>query len=154
METIKPLTIDEIYISPFTARRVFDEDGIVHWERIERNLHPTGQRHVDALIQAYASGVSDAEQIALRLGCRREDIWAMVRVLTGMDIREFRHAYGFRLADDLLRYTSWSIDRVAQRAGFHSASVLCQQYLKYYKMTPDERRRRLRRGNDVGRYRL
>ena len=42
METIKPLTIDDIYISPFTARRVYDEEGIVHWEPIERNVHSTG----------------------------------------------------------------------------------------------------------------
>jgi transcriptional regulator GlxA family with amidase domain len=154
MEMIKPLTIDEIYISPFTARRVYDDDGFVHWEPIERNVHPTGLRQVDAVIQAYAEGVSDAGVIAERLGCRREDIRGLVRVLTGMDIREFRHAYGFRLADDLLRYTSWSIDRVAARSGFRCASLLCQQYLKYFKVTPDVRRRRLRQRGDKDRYTL
>lgn len=154
MPYIKPLTIDEIYISPFRLRRVKDEKGRWIWVPNERNLHPTGQRHVDALIQSYAAGCPDAGDIAKLFGCKREDIWAMVRILTGMDIREFRHAYGFRLADDLLRYTRMSTDRIAKRSGFHSASLLCQQYLKYYKCTPAERRDKLRYGGDLNLYRL
>ena len=154
MPLIQPLTIDEIYISPFRERRAKDEYGRLQWVPNERNLHPTGQRHVDALIQSYASGNADAGSIAKMFGCKREDIWAMVRILTGMDIREFRHAYSFRLADDLLRYTSLSIDRIANRSGFICASLLCQQYLKYYKCTPAERRSQLRHGSDLGLYRL
>ena len=109
---------------------------------------------MDAVLRAYAEGVSDAGVIAERLGCRREDIRGLVRVLTGMDIREFRHAYGFRLADDLLRYTSWSIEQVAARSGFCCASLLCQQYLKYFNVTPDVRRRCLRQRSDKDRYQV
>ena len=154
MEQVKPLTIDEIYIPPFTARRTYDEEGRLRWVPLERNLEPTGQRHVDAFIRAFAEGHSDPQWIADRLGCRRQDIWGLVRALTGMDIREFRHAYGFRLADDLLRYTSLTIDEIARRSGFRCASLLCQQYLKYYRCTPDQRRQRLREARDEDRYRV
>ena len=154
MEQVKPLTIEEIYISPFTARRVYDEEGRLHWIPLERNLSPTGERHVDAFIQAFSEGHSDPKWIAARLGCRREDIWGFVRALTGMDMREFRHAYGFRLADDLLRYTSMSVDEIARRTGFHSASLLCQQFLKYRHFTPDARRQAIRQDRDEDRFRV
>ena len=154
MEQIKPLTIDEMYISPFTARRVYDEDGNISWVPLERNLNPTGERHVDALLQAFAEGHSDSKWIAERLGCSREDIWGFVRALTGMSMREFRHAYGFRLADDLLRYTSMTVGEVARRSGFYSASLLCQQYMKYHRQLPLARRRALRAPKDEDKYRV
>lgn len=34
-------TLDEVYISPFTARRRYDEEGIAHYDTVERNLKPT-----------------------------------------------------------------------------------------------------------------
>ena len=38
MQETKPITLDEIYISPFTARRVYSEDGVVSWIPLKRNL--------------------------------------------------------------------------------------------------------------------
>jgi transcriptional regulator GlxA family with amidase domain len=78
----------------------------------------------------------------------------MIRVLTGIGGRDFRHEYGFRVVDDLLRYTSMTVGEIAQHTGFHSASSLCQQYIKYRHITPDARRKAIRQERDEGRYRL
>lgn len=154
METVQPLTIDEMWITPFTARRVYSEEGAVSWVPVERNLNPTGQRHLDFIARSMSDGNTRTEWIAQQLGCKREDLWGLVRTLTGMDVREFRLAWMFRLADELLRYTTMSYDEVGRRAGFGSSSLLCQQFRKYRHFTPDERRRSIRKPYDEGRYRV
>jgi len=41
-------TLDEVYISPFTARRRYDEEGVMHYDAVERNTAPTGVEVADA----------------------------------------------------------------------------------------------------------
>ena len=154
MEPIKYLSLDEIYISPFTARRVYDEDGRMKWVAVERNLSPTGQRHLDFIARSMSEGHSDFEWLAARLGCKKTHLWGLLRALTGMSANEFRLAYIFRLADDMLRYTTMTVDEVARHSGCYSASCLCQQFLKYRGFTPAARRRALRGDRDAGKYRV
>lgn len=154
MENIKPLTIDEIYITPFTARRVFNEDGVMSWVPVQRNLNPTGQRHIDYIARCMADGHTDMDWIAERMGCRRSDVNGWIRLMTGLNWYEFRHQYIFRLADDLLRYTSLSVDKIAHRVGCYSTSSLTQQFIKFRHITPAERRQAIRQPRDEGRYRL
>ena len=154
MDEIKKLTMEEVYVSPFTARRSYDEEGRVHWIPLERRTAPTGQRHVDFIIGSLAAGHSDYDWMAERLGCTREDLWGTVHLLFGMEAREFRRAYMFRLADDLLRYTSMKVDEVARRVGAGSAANLCQLYRDNLRTTPDRRRRALRQARDEDRFRV
>lgn len=42
MEKKAQFTLEQLYISPFTARRRYDEDGNVSWVPLERNTEPTG----------------------------------------------------------------------------------------------------------------
>ena len=152
MADLKRMTVDDMYISPFVARRVYNEDGVMSWIPMERNVNPTGIPVVDFIARSLAEGRSNMEWIARQLGCSGTDLHGWSRTMTGMDFREFRRAYLFRLADDLLRYTSLSIDEVARRSGFYSASLLSQQYRKYRNRTPVEVRRSLRQPRDEGRY--
>ena len=112
MDVLKPVTIDELYITPFTARRVYDEDGVINWVPVERNLNPTGLRTVDCIARSFSAGLSDFKVMARQLGCSVQDLRGFLRTLTGMTADEFRNAYMFRLADDLLRYTAMTVDEV------------------------------------------
>ena len=154
MQETKPITLDEIYISPFTARRVYSEDGVVSWIPLKRNLEPTGIARLDFIFRSFSEGNGDFGWIADRLGCTRADMWGWARVMLGMDARDFRHAYRFRLANDLLRFTSLPISEVARRAGFSSASLMCQQYMKYEHCSPEEVRRSSRLPMDEDRFRI
>lgn len=154
MAEVKLMTIDDLYISPFVARRVYNEDGVKSWVPIERNVNPTGMPVVDFIARSLAEGRSNISWIARQLGCSVTDIIGWCRTMTGMDAREFRRAYMFRLADDLMRYTSLSIDEVARRSGFHSASLLSQQYRKYRNKTAVEVRQTIRQSRDEGRYKV
>ena len=49
-------TLDEVYISPFTARRRYDEEGVMHYDAIERNLHPTGVEVMDHYLRRLSEG--------------------------------------------------------------------------------------------------
>ncbi len=153
MATPKFLTLDDLYISPFVSRRVYTEDGEVKWVPMERNLAPTGISVIDFIARSMAEGHSDMDWLAQQLGCSRQHMLGWFRTMTGMSARDFRHAYMFRLADDLLRYTSMTYDEVARRAGFTSVSVLSQQYRKYRHRTAHEVRKAIRQPRDEGRYR-
>jgi AraC-like DNA-binding protein len=154
METIPKLTIDDLYISPFTARRVFSEDGVMSYVPIERNTTPTGVTVIDRLLQEMAAGNSDPHHLAVMCRCTSDDLSGMLRVLTGWNLAEFRRQYFFRFADDLLRYTDLSVDKIARRIGAGSASNLCQQFIEYRHFTPKQRRIALQQPRDAGRYRM
>ena len=49
-------TLDEVYIPPFTARRRYDEEGVMHYDKIERNLHPTGVEVMDHYLRRLSEG--------------------------------------------------------------------------------------------------
>lgn len=71
-----------------------------------------------------------------------------------MSFVDFRRQYIFRFADDLLRYTDLSVDKIARRIGAYSASSLCQQFIEYRHFTPRQRRIALQQPRDAGRYRM
>jgi AraC-like DNA-binding protein len=154
MEAIKKLTVNDLYISPFTARRVYNEDGVMSYVPIERNTKPTGQGIIDRLAQEMATGNTDHQRLALIMGCTREEFSGFIRVMTGMSFADFRRQYIFRFADDLLRYTDLSVDKIARRIGAYSASSLCQQFVEYRHFTPKQRRIALQQPRDAGRYRM
>ena len=154
MEQIKRFTLDEWYITPFTARRVFDEDGIMTWVPLERNLHPTGQRQLDFIALSMAEGNADFDWMASRLGCLSSDLYGLMSALTGVDGRQFRLDWMFRLADDMLRYTKMTVNEVARHSGFRSSSFLCQKFRECRHTTPDDYRRTVQSPREAGRYRV
>lgn len=154
METIPRMTLDELYIQPFTARRTYDDEGRVSYVPLERNTTPTGQRHIDFILQSFDAGHADYDWIAARLGCQRSDLWGLIHILTGLEPREFRRQYLFRHADDLLRYTSLTLPKVARLVGAGTAANLCQLFRDNRGFTPEARRRQLQRDRDADRYRV
>ena len=82
----------------------------------------------------------------------REDIDSLVFVLTGMCGVDFRMAFQVRMADELLRYTDLGMADVSKRAGFGSANNLYLTYKREFGIAPGERRQKIRKEGDVGRY--
>lgn len=146
-------TFEQLYISPFTQKRRYTEDGRVFYDPIERKTL-TGIRIFDAYILYLASGNSDLQAFANLHGLRRDDIDSMVFILTGMRGVDFRLKYQMRMADELLRYTELSVAEVAQRSGIGSPNNLYLAYKRDHNLAPGYRRRAIRQPGDVGRYKL
>lgn len=147
-------TIDQLYISPFTARRRYDEEGIAHYDEIPRNLHPTGVDVMDHYLRRLSEGLDVMKEFSKLYGLRAEDMEALIFILTGMKAMDFRMAYQMRLADELLRYTDLPLAEVARRSGLGSHTNLCVFFRRKYRQTPTVRRIALRRKGDAGRYRV
>ncbi len=147
-------TVDDLYISPFTAKRRYDEDGEAHYEPIARNLNPTGVKVMDHYLQRLTLGQDVQMEFCKIYGLRTEDIDSLVFVLTGMKAQDFRTAYLLRLADDYLRYTDMTIKEVARRTGLGSHTNFCVFIRRGRTQTPKERRMILRQKHDAGRYKL
>ena len=145
------VTLDDVYISPFTMVRHWDDNGQAVYTPLERNLQPTGLYAADLLLQSLSNGERNLANIARRLGCSSRDISGLVRCLPGQPSDEFRNQYRQRLADDLLRFTTLTLPDVARRSGIGSQRNLFEFCRRNYGCTPAVRRRRIRQAGDAGR---
>ena len=147
-------TLDELYITPFTHRRRYSEDGRVTYVPVERNLQPTGIRVMDEFLRSLTAGRADVADFCQRYGARTGDIDSLIFLLTGMRCFDFRQTYQLRMADELLRYTSLGVVDIARRSGFGSRTNLYFAYQRDLRTTPSDRREQLRQQGDEGRYKL
>lgn len=145
-------TLEEIYISPFTHIRRFDDNGQPYYVPLERKLNPTGIYAADYLLQCFSRGDDTLKLIAARLGCSGRDLSGLIRCLTGLPSDDFRRAYRQRLVDDLLRYTTLNLSEVARLSGIGTKRNLHLFTNRLYNCTPDELRQRIRKAGDAGRF--
>ena len=147
-------SFDDLYIPPFTRRRRFDEEGNCGYVALERNLSPTGILVMDEFVRLLASGGMDVAGFAAARGLTVGELGTMVFILTGMSGLRLRQLFQFRLADDLLRYTSLPLAEVARLSGNGSAINLYQTLRRECNMSASERRAALRNEGDLGRFAL
>ena len=147
-------TLDDLYISPFTSVRYYDDNGQPRYRPLERNLYPTGIYAADLLLQSLTLGHGSMSAIANRLGCSSRDLSGLIRCLTGQPSDQFRTAYRKRLVTDLLRFTDLPFDEVAQRSGLGSPNNMYLALRREYNMSASERRAALRLDGDLGRFRI
>ena len=148
------LTLEDLYISPFTMIRRYDDDGQPVYTPLERNLHPTGLYAADLLLQSLTNGTTNLASIARSLGCSGRDLSGLVRCITGLPSDDFRNQYRQRLVDDLLRFTSLSLSEVALRSGIGSERNLFAFCRRHHGCTPSDRRQQIRQVGDEGRFGL
>ena len=145
-------TLEELYISPFTKARRFDDNGQPYYVALTRDLNPTGIYAADMLLRSFTNGYPSLSDVAGQLGCDGRDLSGLLRCLTGMPSEEFRTAYRKRIVSELLRYTSLPLAEIAARSCIGSTrnlSFFCNQH---FRCTPNELRRRLRQQGDEGRF--
>lgn len=146
--------LDDLYISPFTKIRHYDENGRANYTPLERNQHPTGLYAADYLLQSLTNGENRLKSIADKLGCSDRDLSGFIRCLTGQPSHDFLVAYRLRLIDDLLRFTSLPLPDVARRSGLGTARSLHRFLLRHRGCTPSDRRQQIRKVGDEGRFEL
>lgn len=145
-------TLDELYISPFSSIRKFDEIGQPYYVPLKQHQNPTGIYAADTLLQSLTKGQTKLMQIAKGLGCSGRDLSGLIRCLTGLPSDDFRRLYRLRLIDDLLRFTSLSLADVAEHSGIGTERNLHFFIRRNHACTPQERRDRIRKPGDEGRF--
>lgn len=143
-----------LYISPFTARRRYDEDGHVNYVPLERNLQPSGVRLIDEFAVQLAGGNGSRGAFCRRMGITTTQLNTLFLLLTGISADGFRMYFCLRLADDLLRYTDMEVREIARRSGLGTSTNLFYTFRREYKCSATDRRYALRKKGDVGRYKL
>ena len=148
------LSLDDLYISPFTKIRRYDDNGQAVYTPLERKVQPTGIYAADHLLHSLTNGETTLTTIANRLGCSGRDISGLVRCLTAMPSEDFRNQYRMRLVDDLLRFTSLSLAEVAMCSGIGSERNLYSFCRRHHGCTPNDRRNQIRQVGDEGRFKI
>lgn len=147
-------TLDDLFISPFTKKKRFDEDGRWQYVAITRNTSPSGILVMDDYLRSLSSPDFSIGDFAERHGLKTDEVNALVFILTGIKGVRFRQLYQARMADELLRYTDLPFDEVARRSGHGSPSNFYLSLRRECNMSASERRRFLRRDGDCGCYQL
>ena len=145
--------LEDIYISLFTERRIYDCDGNERYEPIEHRVKATHVEMLDALRLALDEGAVNLKSFGNRYGLTPPDLNGLVLALTGMEATTFRMAWQMRRVDELLRYTDLTIEEVARRSGVGTGSNLFYACQRDFHCSPSERRDAIREWNDVGRFR-
>lgn len=145
-------TLEDLYISPFTSARYYNDNGQPCYRPLVRNLHPTGIYAADLLLQSLSLGNCSLTDLARRLGCSSRDLSGLIRCLTGQPSDLFRAEYRKRLVTDLLRFTDLSLPEVAARSGIGQKRNLHLFTNHHFGCTPEELRQRIRQLGDAGRF--
>ena len=147
-------SLDDLFITPFTKKKRFDEDG--HWQYvpIARNMSPTGIHVMDDYLRSLSRPDFSIGAFAARHGLKTDEVNALVFILTGIKGTIFRQLYQARMTDELLRYTDLPFDEVARLSGHGSPSNCYLSLRRDCNMSPPERRRFLRQPGDLNRYAL
>ena len=149
-------SLDDLYISPFSAERYFDTvTGKALYRPVERNMSPTGVHLLDRFLQTVClSEHYTVNTLRNKLGVEMREFSVFCLLLTGMDREQLQDAIRLRLADDLLRYTDLEMRDVARRCGYSDYSGLFKLFDKKYKCSVGDRQRHVRKRGDVGRWRI
>ena len=149
-------SLDQLYISPFTAERYFDsETGKALYRPVERNMSPTGIHLLDRFLQIVClSEHYTVNTLRNKLGVEMREFSVFCLLLTGMEYESLHEAIRLRLADDLLRFTDLEMRDVARRCGYSDYSGLFKLFDKKYKCSVGDRQRHVRKRGDVGRWRI
>lgn len=146
------LTLDDIYVSPFTSVREYDREGNISYIPIVPSRKTTGVGNIDKLTAAIAAG-HNRKHITSTFGLDYRELNGIVRLLTGMEYGELALKLALRAADELLRYTDLPIAEVAARSHIGSEANMRRIFASIYHCSPSERRRDIRQPRDVGKYR-
>ncbi|MBQ8224240.1 MAG: helix-turn-helix domain-containing protein [Bacteroides sp.] len=152
MPNITPqFTLEALYVSPFTARRSFDDNGTTVYNPIERRTAPSGIDLLDSYVRHLTTG-GRREYFCRSAGLTTGELSVFLQLLTGLTAVEFSRRYVLRLGTDLLRFTEMDVCDVAHRCGFSDAAIFYRLVRSAYKITPQEYHRRFRKKGDAGRY--
>lgn len=147
-------TLDYLYLTPFSKKRIYDEDGNYTYVALERNLAPTGINVMDALLVYLSKGGANIDSFAARYGLTRTELNGLCRALCGMTVKELTDDYHLRLACDLLRYTDLPIREVTGRSGYGSQNSLYTVLQNRFKKSASDVRTMLRKKGDLNKYKI
>jgi len=147
-------SFDELYFTPFTECRKFDDEGNAYYAPIEKNTRPTGICVLDDFMNFLNDGNSSVAVFCRRKGISIAAFSGLCEVLTGMKAIPFKMKWTAQTLLDLLRYTNLSLSEAGERSGVGAWSNMhkvCKEASGY---TPREYRWFERNDFDLGKYRL
>ena len=127
-------SFDELYFTPFTECRKFDDEGNAYYAPIEKNTRPTGICVLDDYMNFLNDGNSSVAVFCRRKGISIAAFSGLCEVLTGMKVTTLKMKWVERTVLDLLRYSNLTIKEVAERSGVGSnfnLNRVCKQLSGY-----------------------
>lgn len=128
-KTLRQYTLDEVYISVLTGKRVSNEEGWTKMQPAEPCASPSGSCILDAVVEAlHNSRLRGKAQLAERMGISADDLNGAIRLLTGLRLVDFIEQYRLMQAKEYLRCTDLAPEIIARRCGFESIAAFYRMF--------------------------
>lgn len=126
---LRKYTLDEVYISILTGRRVSNEEGWTKIQPVGQSVQPSGSCILDAVVEAlHGSRLRGKSQLAELLGVSANDLNGAIHLLTGLRLVDFVEQYRLMQAKEYLRCTGIRPEEIARRCGFESAAAFYRMF--------------------------
>lgn len=118
---IKPISIDDVYVSVLTEKRVRNEQGMEYFEKIKREIPPTGSIIMDAMMKVILERrVYTTRGLVCAMEVRAYKLSAAIELLTGYTLPAFLALYRTRAAREYLECTDIDVQEVGRRLGWNT----------------------------------
>lgn len=146
--TLRKYTLDEVYISILTGKRVSNEEGWTKMEPVGQGVCPSGSCILDAVVEAlHGSRLRGKSQLARQLGVSANDLNGAIHLLTGLRLVDFIEQYRLMQAKEYLRCTGLAPKEIARRCGFESTAAFYRMFRSLTGMSAGGYRREHRPAN-------
>lgn len=116
-------------------RRAGTDPQLSPWLTYRNHLHPAIHRVQDAIVADPSNDWSNAQLAEIACTSERH-LTRLFREHTGTGVVEYLHRIRIALARDLLTQSQLDMERVAERAGFHSSRQLRRVWKKFEAAPP------------------
>ncbi len=116
-------------------RRTGSDPQLSPWLAYRNHLHPAIHRVQDAIVADPSNDWSNAQLAEIACTSERH-LTRLFREHTGTGVVEYLHRIRIALARDLLTQSQLDMERVAERAGFHSSRQLRRVWKKFEDAPP------------------
>ena len=138
---LKKISVDDIYVSILTKRRVTNAEGWTRMEPVGRQIKPTGSMVMDAVAKALAENCGlTSKDLAKAMEITKRDLHAVFRLLTGMQASDFLKQYRQKRACEWLACTDLTVIKIAPLSGYTSPEAMVHYFTEHLKCTPLEYR--------------
>lgn len=146
--TLRKYTLDEIYISVLTGKRVSNEEGWTKIQPVGQCACPSGSCILDAVVEAlHGSRLRGKSQLARLLGVSANDLNGAVHLLTELRLVDFIEQYRLMQAKEYLGCTGLATEEIARRCGFESTAAFYRMFRLLAGMSAGDYRREHRPDN-------
>ena len=134
----KKITAHDVFLTALEST----EQGYTNTEEQGKRNHLSGNNFIDKLSELLnIHGMKTNWFYEKKLGIKKGGLPHLIRLYSGMEVKEWRNEYIMLAAKELLLKTVYPLDQVGKRLGFYGITTFSKWFRRMEKIAPSKWRR-------------